>query len=420
MVRGSRRGFVWMAGVMALLATRPVAASCATPVFEVRTNPFMVRQAPAWTPDGEGLIYFKPSGDAQQLFTARLDGSNEVCLTCGQPGANQFAQYSPDGRWVLFHSNRGKTVKLLAPGGGGLGSDIYAMRPDGSQVSRLTLGSEGQDNFHAYLSPDGKRLAWTHIDWALDKGGTGYWDVRIADFVEFEGGARLEDERVLLPPNGDFYETQHWSPDGRGLLVTRSRDNAMNLELHFLDLSVDPPALTRLTDDAAWDEQAIFTPDGRKVIFMSTRDHPGTWETWAYASRLAGIPGGRDHTLTPALFLAMFNSPVFSPATDLYELDVETRSVRRLTYDGDDGWITPEFNWDPAGERLVWTQLRWGDRMRVDSPPDASRQLNALLAPGTDTSDFQRVAQGLSQGRFAEAQEKRTRIARYVCGMGGS
>jgi hypothetical protein len=44
----------------------------------------------------------------------------------------------------------------------------------------------------------------------------------------------------------------------------------------------------RLTDDAAWDEQAIFTPDMKDVIFMSSRARPGFFNTWAQAARAGG------------------------------------------------------------------------------------------------------------------------------------
>lgn len=392
-------------------------ASHDAPDFEVRTNSFGVDQAPSWTPDARGLLFHRriQGEDGVQLMTARLDGAHQRCLTCKQPGSNQFAQFHPSHRWIFFHSHRGKQFKLFAPGGGGVGSDIWIARPDGSQPAALTSSPEGQDNFHAYFSPDGTRMAWTHINWALHEGGRGYWDVRVADFVATPSGPKLRNVKVILPPNGDFYETQHWSPDGRGFLLTRSRDNAMNLELHFLDLSGGEPKLTRLTNHPAWDEQAVFTPDGRKVIFMSTRDHPSDWESWAQVSWTTGAPTGFDHLLTAAMFASFFNSPVAPPSNDLYELDYRTRALRRLTHSGDEGWIIPEFSWDPAGERLLWTELRWGDRYRASLPPDPVREAYQLIDTG-DTSDIDRTLRGLAVGRPAEAAERRTRIARYLGG----
>ena len=44
--------------------------------------------------------------------------------------------------------------------------------------------------------------------------------------------------------------------------------------------------------------------------------------------------------------------------------------MRRLTHDGDDGWISPEFVFDPAGERLLWTEVKWRDELRIDQSVD--------------------------------------------------
>jgi hypothetical protein len=67
--------------------------------------------------------------------------------------------------------------------------------------------------------------------------------------------------------------------------------------------------------------------------------------------------------------------PVLQQATDLYEITLRwnqahTRfkpgAVRRLTHFGDDGWVIPEFAWEPGGRRLLWTQNRFAPGRRVD------------------------------------------------------
>jgi Tol biopolymer transport system component len=157
--------------------------------------------------------------------------------------------------------------------------------------------------------------------------------------------------------------------------------NALNLELFFLDLTTGEAR--QLTDHPAWDEQAVFTPDGSKVIFMSTRDHPSTWETWANLSWTAGAPDDADFLLIAPLFIASFFSPVLPPANDLYELDLETLDVRRLTWEGDDGWIIPEFAWDPTGTQLLWTEQKNKDSVRISHPEDPGRDLaEATAFPG--------------------------------------
>jgi hypothetical protein len=78
------------------------------------------------------------------------------------------------------------------------------------------------------------------------------------------------------------------------------------------------------------------------------------------------------------LFEAGFLQPLFPESNDLYELNLKTRAVRRLTTDGDQGWITPEFAWDPAGKRLLWTELKYHDGVRTPLPPDPQTQVAGL------------------------------------------
>ena len=72
-------------------------------------------------------------------------------------------------------------------------------------------------------------------------------------------------------------------------------------------------------------------------------------------------------------------------ATDLYQLDLATGNVRRLTTDGDDGWIIPEFTWDPTNSYVLWTesrfqtaracQSRWIPSSSFRTPPSCSKAL---------------------------------------------
>jgi hypothetical protein len=184
----------------------------------------------------------------------------------------------------------------------------------------------------------------------------------------------------------------------------------MNTELFFCRLTVRGCVVTRLTDDPAWDEQAIFTPDMKDVIFMSTRDHPGFYNTYSTLAQDAGAPSDADNYLVLPIFEAGFEQPVAQETTDLYDLDVATGSVRRLTHDGDDGWVIPEFTWDPTRSYLFWTELRIPDGLRVPLPLDVPRQTaqtqqylaNPVLPPvGFNHLQPLPIEQRTRTGRFA-------------------
>ena len=405
-----RRGLAALALTLALALGGAQGAAAATDYsrasFNLTTHPYAFGQAPVFMPSGQQVLFGKDfrKGAGNQVYVANLDGSGLRCLTCTGPGStsgnvNGVPAVRPQGDWVLFHSWRGHSMTIGSPGYGGMGSALWVMHPDGSHQTQITNlqpsgNNEGYDDYHAYWSPDGRHLVYAHLNWNfVDGGGQGKWDVRVADFVVDASGPHLTNVRVVRPANGHWYETQWWSPDGKGFLYTETWGTATNPELFYCRLTASGCDTTRLTDNAAWDEQAIFTPDGKDVIFMSSRDHPGFFNTYSQLAQALGLTTSEDYLLILPVFEAGFLQPVGQEATDLYEVDLATRAVRRLTTDGNDGWITPEFTWDPTNRYLMWTENRFPDGMRYPFPPDPATYLTQLAAllrkppsPGVDVS----------------------------------
>jgi Tol biopolymer transport system component len=339
---------------------------------------------------------------------ANFDGTAVHCLTCSGPqsqnsNVNGVPAVRPQGDWILFHSWRGHYFTIGSPGYGGLGSDLWVMRPDGSHQTQITDvqppsagpgNGDGYDDYHAYWSPDGKHLVYAHLNWNfVTGGGQGKWDVRVADFVDDASGPHLTNVRVVRPANGHWYETQWWAPDGSGFLYTETYGAAVIPQLFFCRLTATGCQVTRLSDSAAWDEQALFTPDGKDVIFMSSRDRPGVFNSWATVAQDLGLTNDEDYLLILPLFEAGFLQPVGQETTDLYDLHLATGSVRRLSTDGNDGWITPEFTWDPTGKFMMWTENRFRDGLQYQFPPDQTRYLQQLAdlvsnppVPGVDAT----------------------------------
>ncbi|HLY37859.1 MAG TPA: hypothetical protein VKU61_07475 [Candidatus Binatia bacterium] len=393
-----------LAVVAMLLATSPAAGDERAPQFVVETNSFLVGQAADWL-DERHLVWHDPivrddDGDhVAQIHRSALDGSEQVCLTCALPGPNQVPVVQPNGPWVLFHSWNGHSVRVGSPGFGGIGSDVWVMRRDGSLATNLTRTGELHDNFHAYWSPDGRYIVWTALDWDPADGGNGRSDVRVARFDPHgPDGPRLVDEHAVRPRNGHWYETQWWAPDGSGFLYTETADTAVNPELFFCRLPQRSGTChpVRLTTDPAWDEQAVFTPDMNHIVFMSSRNLPGAHNDWATLATLLGLPAEYDYELILFVFSDGFLQPRLQQATDLYELTLRwnrdrTRfkpgPVRRLTTSGESGWVIPEFAWDPRGRTLLWTQNKFPEARRLDQGC-VVRQIRAGLVArlsGVDT-----------------------------------
>ena len=409
---------------IAVMLAAPVGAAAAadysTAPFKETTNPYAYGQAPVFMPNGKQVVFGKDfeTGASNQIYISNFPkGSDLKCLTCTGPdtsvsNVNGVPAVRSQGDWILFSSWRGRYITFGSPGYGGIGSALWVMHPDGSDQTQLTETScefvtcntnspgsfgadEGWDDYHAYWSPNGKMIEWAHFDGNLPTGGVGKWDVELANFVVKNGKPMLTDVRVVRPANGHWYETQWWAPNGSGFLYTETTGAAATPHLFFCRL-IDQDSACRvrqLTDDPSWDEQALFTPNMKDVIFMSSRDQPGLFNTWAETAQTLGLPNDYDWLLILPLFEAGYLQPVGQEYTDLYELDLATGSVRRLTTDGKDGWITPEFSWDPKGKFLMWTESRLPNGYRYPFPPNASEYAQALqqlagspYVPNTDVT----------------------------------
>ena len=96
-----------------------------------------------------------------------------------------------------------------------------------------------------------------------------------------------------------------FSPDGRKLLLTLSRDEG-NLDIYILHIAGQ--VLERMTRDPAIDTEAVYSPDGETIYFTS--DRSGGPQIYKVANR----PGARAQRVT---FEGSYNArPRISPAGD--------------------------------------------------------------------------------------------------------
>ena len=95
-------------------------------------------------------------------------------------------------------------------------------------------------------------------------------------------------ERPLLPLSGMDYSPS-FSPDGQGVVFTSERNGSADIYRVHLDGS----GLERLTDDPAFDDQAVLAPDGKTLAFVSSRGM-GRAHIW-----LLDLGSRRARLLTP-------------------------------------------------------------------------------------------------------------------------
>jgi Tol biopolymer transport system component len=196
---------------------------------------------PSFSGDGE-RIAFSRGGDSGrgQIWIMKSDGGHARELTAGPPaGEDRDPSLSPDGRWIAF------TRELDGV------AQIWAMSVDGSHQRQLTFPTaDGEDSYGPTISPDGRSIAFSHLDTS-----SGFRDVSVMDA---DGSDRVS---LTAPSATNSAYQPDWSPDGSAVVFDRYNGIQDDLAV----VSRAGSSQTPLTSGDDLDFDPAFAPDGETV-----------------------------------------------------------------------------------------------------------------------------------------------------------
>ena len=161
---------------------------------------------PAWSPDGQKIVWSRSDGTGADVFVMNADGSDQQNLTL-KPGNQGEPRWSPNGRAILFTA-----VSPMQPSRGSRPyRDVYVMNADGSGQRNLTHTPEAGE-FDPAWSPDGHQIAFTRL-----AGPPGEVTIVV---MNADGSAKHAVTPMLAHP-GDRAPAALWSPDGRRIAFWR-------------------------------------------------------------------------------------------------------------------------------------------------------------------------------------------------------
>jgi Tol biopolymer transport system component len=178
--------------------------------------------------DGKQIVFTSSRDGDPDLYIMDADGSN-VRQVVNQPGYDGGPFFSPDDKWIIFRSDRQKEHML----------QLFAVSVDGKTEVQLTNQLE-QVNWCPFFHPSGKYLVWAGADYS--KG----------------------------PANAPFH--------------------LFTMDTEITDSSFKGGAITQITYSTAQDVLPVFSPDGKKLMWTSTRTPDGTSQLWI-ADWLRGSAG---------------------------------------------------------------------------------------------------------------------------------
>ncbi len=291
----------------ATLTPSPTATSTPTPTLT---------PTPAYPPR---IAYVSDRTGTPQIYIIQSDGANDTQLTF--EGWNEHPFWSPDGSRIYFISDRGQGPALWSMQADGSdqqevlfvpGSTGYALSPNGEHVAYLQPGPAGIQLFLDGLlwsQFPGQRLS---LQWAPDSQNI----VLEIDYAKTVGIMNIASSEVSLLTDPAYASwNPGWSPDGRSVVFASTKDG--NAGIYTLSLA--QPTFVRLTPLNAWSQAPSWSPDGSLVAHI-TGEGGGQWGLYVVD------PSGNNR-------FRLF-SPVFPEAPAVWSSD--SQQLAFLVQDGDD------------------------------------------------------------------------------------
>jgi TolB protein len=206
---------------------------------------------PRWSPDASHVAftcYVAFRGITSPQICIYSTASDRLIAFPRYRGTNSSPAWSPDGGQMAFMSSQGGDPQ------------IYISDADGSHLHKMTF-SAGVSTSPAWNPKTGKQIIFVS-----DRGGEPVLYLANSD------GSNVE--KLDMPDMG-YVVDPAWSPNGQ-LLAFSWRRPSGNFDVYIMDIV--SRQLVELTRDAGRNERPSWAPDGRHIVFESTRS--GTRQIW--------------------------------------------------------------------------------------------------------------------------------------------
>jgi len=302
---------------------------------------------PRISPDGEWIAFTVSQADLEKdkvetsVWMIPSAGGKPIRMTAEGYSASR-PRWSPDGKFLSFQANRNDKK-----------TQIWTLDLRGGDSRQLTSIEQGIVSYD--WSPDGSRILLTIRDpetdkkaksdkkekekpkpWVIDRlqfkrDNIGYLDRRRAHLYVFD----LETKKTRQITSGDFDDSQAvWSPDGKLVAFVSNRteepDGNSNTDIWIVsaDNTDQGKTLLQVTTNPGSDRQPAWSPDGSKICFVTVIEPEIIWYATNHLA-VVSSDGGSPRILTEALDRNV-GSPRFSEAGDAILFILEDSGERQL------------------------------------------------------------------------------------------
>jgi len=251
---------------------------------------------PTWSPDSKSIVYSVIADND----TLGRTGIWQISIESKSPkqiysGLAEHPKWSPDGRFIVFDADSGKSIQMIPAKGGApvkILPDSVVIRsggspcwsPDGLNIAfreggtmticvvnlntkRVTrvLSGNGLVPIPGCWTKDGKHILITLLDRQTRK--SSLWK------VSADGSEKI----LITGHHKGIYRFLDLSPDGSLLVYVAMEKKADKWISGLWVMPTEGGSSIRIVDHTSFNETPQWSPDGKKLVFTSSRSGSNLW-----------------------------------------------------------------------------------------------------------------------------------------------